>query len=220
MSTLEQVTQVDRWVGQAMRRKEDPRMITGRGLYVDDVVLPGMLHMAIVRSPEAHARIVSIDTEGAKQAPGVHGVFTAEDIELESPLPMAWVPPGVEVKTPETMPLAKGSVKYVGQAVAVVLGSDKYGVVDAAEQIFVEYEPLPVVVDPEKALEPGSPLVHEDIGTNHTHDWTIAGGDMDAAWAEADIVLSAGSSTTARPAPRSSRVRAWPTSAEAGSRFT
>ena len=68
MSTVEQVTQVDRWVGQAMRRKEDPRMITGRGLYVDDIVLPGMLHMAIVRSPEAHARIVSIDTEGAKQA--------------------------------------------------------------------------------------------------------------------------------------------------------
>jgi aerobic carbon-monoxide dehydrogenase large subunit len=139
MSTVEQAPAVEKWVGQAMRRKEDPRMITGRGRYVDDVVLPGMLHMAIVRSTEAHARIVAIDAAGAKEAPGVLGVFTGEDLELESPLPMAWVPPGVEVKTPETWPLAKGTVKYVGQAVAAVLGTDRYGVRDAAEQLFVEY---------------------------------------------------------------------------------
>jgi len=189
MSTVEQVTGVEKWVGQAMRRKEDPRMITGRGRYVDDVVMPGMLYMAIIRSPEAHARIVSIDASGAKEAPGVHGVITGEDLTLESPLPMAWVPPGVEIKSPETWPLAKGTVKYVGQAVAVVLGSDKYSVRDAAEQVFVEYEPLPVVVDPEKALEDGSPLVHEEIGTNLTHEWTIGGGDMDAAWADADVVV-------------------------------
>ena len=189
MSTVGQAPQVDRWVGQAMRRKEDPKMITGRGQYVDDIALPGMLHMAIVRSPEAHARIVSIDTEGAAQASGVHGVFTADDVQLESGLPMAWVPPGVEVKSPETLPLASGTVKYVGQAVAIVLGADKYGVRDAAEQVVVDYEPLPVVVDPEKALESGSPLVHEDLGTNQTHEWTIGGGDMDAAWAESDVVL-------------------------------
>jgi aerobic carbon-monoxide dehydrogenase large subunit len=189
MSTIEQLTPADKWVGQAMRRKEDPRMITGRGRYVDDVVVPGMLHMAIVRSPEAHAKIVSIDASGAKEAAGVHGVFTGEDVNLESPLPMAWVPPGVEIKSPETWPLAKGTVKYVGQAVAVVLGTDKYGVRDAAEQVVVEYEPLAVVVDPEKALEAGSPLVHEDIGTNQTHEWTIGGGDMDAAWADADVVV-------------------------------
>ena len=189
MSATEQATPTGKWVGQAMRRKEDPRMITGQGRYVDDVVVPGMLHMAVVRSPEAHARIVSIDTEGARTAEGVHGVFTGEDVDLESPLPMAWVPPGVEIKSPETWPLAKGTVKYVGQAVAVVLGSDKYGVRDAAEQVFVEYEPLPVVVDPEKALEAGSPLVHEDLGTNQTHEWSIGGGDMDSAWAEADVVV-------------------------------
>ncbi len=189
MSIVEQTTATDKWVGQALRRKEDPRMITGRGRYVDDIVLSGMLHMAIVRSPEAHAKIVSIDTEGAKSAPGVFGVFTAEDVQLESPLPMAWVPPGVEIKSPETLPLAKGTVKYVGQAVAIVLGNDKYGVLDAAEQVFVEYDPLPVVVDPEKALEDGSPLVHDDIGTNQTHEWTIGGGDMDAAWAEADKIV-------------------------------
>ena len=190
MSTVEQLTPSEKWVGQAMRRKEDPRMITGRGRYVDDIALPGMLHMAVVRSTEAHAKIVSIDTSGAKSALGVHGVFTADDIDLDGPMPMAWVPPGVEVKAVEHWPLAKsGEVNYVGQAVAVVVGSDKYGVRDAAEQVIVEYDPLPVVVDPEKALESGSPLVHDDLGTNATHEWTIGGGDMDAAWADADVVV-------------------------------
>ncbi len=144
----------EKWVGQAMRRKEDPRMITGRGRYVDDMVLSGMLYMAVIRSTEAHANIVSIDTSGAKDYEGVHGVFTGEDLhDLASPMPMAWVPPGVEVKTPELWPLARGEVKYVGQAVAVVIGESKYGVVDAAEQVLVEYDPLPVCVDPEEALK-------------------------------------------------------------------
>ena len=115
-----------KWVGQALRRKEDPRMITGRGRYVDDMVVPGMLYMAVVRSPEAHAKIVSIDASGAKELPGVYGVFTGEDLDIASGLPMAWVPPGVEIKTPEHWPLAKGEVKYVGQGVAIVLGDDKY----------------------------------------------------------------------------------------------
>jgi carbon-monoxide dehydrogenase large subunit len=189
MSTIERTAAPDKWVGQAMRRKEDPRMITGRARYVDDIVLPGMLYMAVVRSSEAHARIVSIDASGAREAPGVHGVFTADDLTLESPLPMAWVPPGVEVKAPETWPLARGVVKYVGQAVAVVVGKDKYGVIDAAEQVIVEYDPLPVVVDPEKALDPASPLVHEEIGTNKTHEWSIGGGDMEAAWRDAEVIV-------------------------------
>jgi carbon-monoxide dehydrogenase large subunit len=189
MSAVEQAVPSQKWVGQALRRKEDPRMITGRGRYVDDVVLPGMLYMAIVRSPEAHAKITSIDASGARGAAGVHAVFTGDDIALESPLPMAWVPPGVEIKQPETWPLAKGVVKYVGQAVAVVVGADKYGVIDAAEQVLVDYDPLPVVVDPEKALEAASPLVHEELGTNQTHEWTIGGGDMDAAFSDADVVV-------------------------------
>jgi carbon-monoxide dehydrogenase large subunit len=188
MTATEQ-SQGQKWVGQALRRKEDPRMITGRGRYVDDMVVAGMLYMTVVRSPEAHARIVSIDTDGAKAAPGVHGVFTGADLDLESPLPMAWVPPGVEIKSVEHWPLAKDEVKYVGQGVAIVLGDDKYGVIDAAEQVFVEYEPLPVVVDPEKALEDGATLVHPDLGTNKTHEWSIGGGDMDAAWQEADVVI-------------------------------
>ena len=188
MTAVEQPP-TQKWVGQALRRKEDPRMITGRGRYVDDMTLPGMLYMAVVRSPEAHARIVSIDMAAARELPGVHAVFAGEDLELGAGIPMAWVPPGVEVKTPEHWPLAKGEVKYVGQGVAVVIGDDKYAVVDAAEQVLVEYDPLPVVVDPEKALEPGSPLVHEDFGTNQTHEWTIGGGDMEAAWSEAEVIV-------------------------------
>jgi carbon-monoxide dehydrogenase large subunit len=113
MSTVEAAPR-EKWVGQAMRRKEDPRFITGQGSYVDDIVLPGQLYMALVRSPEAHARIVSIDASAAREMPGVHGVFTGEDVVLESPMPMAWVPPGVEVKAPEVYPLAKGEVNFVG----------------------------------------------------------------------------------------------------------
>ena len=148
-----------------------------------------MLYMAVVRSPEAHAKIVSVDASGARELPGVHGVFTGEDLDIAAGLPMAWVPPGVEIKTPEHWPLAKGEVKYVGQGVAIVLGDDKYSVIDAAEQVLVEYDPLPVVIDPEKAIGDTETLVHPDLGTNQTHEWTIGGGDMDTAWAESDVII-------------------------------
>ena len=179
------------FVGRAMRRKEDPRMITGRGRYVDDIVVPGMLWMALVRSPEAHARIVSIDASAAQARPDVVAVFTGEDLagDFAAPLAMAWAPPGVEINTPENWPLSKDEVKYVGDPVAVVIGTDRYSVVDATEQVVVEYDPLPVVVDPERALEEGSPLVWEQFGTNKTHEWGISGGDVDAALAEADAVV-------------------------------
>ena len=102
-----------------MRRKEDPRLITGRGRYIDDMSCPGMLYMAFVRSPEAHAKITSIDTSAAHATrPASTAVFTGEDLDIAAPLPMAWVPPGVEVKTPEHWPLAKGEVKHVGEPVA------------------------------------------------------------------------------------------------------
>jgi carbon-monoxide dehydrogenase large subunit len=176
-------------VGQSIRRKEDPRLITGRAKYVDDFVLPNMLHMAVVRSPEAHAKIVSIDASAALARPGIHGVFTGEDMsDLLAPLPMAWAPPGVEMKMPERWPLARGEVNHVGDAVAMVLGEDKYAVVDAAQLVNVEYEPLPVVVDVEEALK-DEILVHESLGTNKTHDWSMGGGDVEAAIAAADVVV-------------------------------
>src|SRR5947209_3357520 len=176
-------------VGQAIRRKEDPRLITGRGRYVDDITLPGTLWAALVRSPEALAKIVSIDASAARERPGVHAVYTGEDMtDLGGPLPMAWVPPGVEVNNPEHWPLARGTVNHVGDPVAVVLGEDRYAVVDAAEDLVVEYDPLPVVTDPEKALE-GAPFVHEQLGTNQVHQWSLPGGDVEAGFAEADVIV-------------------------------
>jgi carbon-monoxide dehydrogenase large subunit len=175
-----------------MRRKEDPRLITGRGNFVDDITPMGTLWAAFVRSPEAHARIVSIDKSAAEERSDVVGVFTHEDLagDFAAPMPMIWAPPGVEIKTPEHWPLAKGVVKHVGDHVAIVIGTDRYSVNDAVEDVIVEYDPLPVVVDPEAALEDGSPLVWEEFGTNRTHEWSVAGGDVDTAIANAHKVVS------------------------------
>jgi aerobic carbon-monoxide dehydrogenase large subunit len=102
---------------------------------------------------------------------------------------MVWAPPGVEIKTPENWPLKRGEVKHVGDPVAVVVGTDRYAVVDAAERVVVEYEPKPVVIDPERALQDGSPLVWEQFGTNKVHEWSVSGGDVDTALAESDVVV-------------------------------
>jgi carbon-monoxide dehydrogenase large subunit len=191
MSTTETPQSGSGFVGRALKRKEDPRMITGRANYVDDIVLPGMLHAAIVRSPEAHATITSIDTSAAALREDVAAVFTGEDLagDFVAPLAMVWNPPGVDINTPKHWPLKRGEVKHVGDPVAVVVGTDRYSVVDAAEEVVVEYDSRPVVVDPEKALEEGSPLVWEQFGTNRTHEWKISGGDIDAALSEADVVV-------------------------------
>ena len=180
-----------KWVGQPLRRKEDPPLITGRGNYVDDMAAPGMLWTAIVRSPEAHARITSIDTSAAAARDGVVAVLTGKDLTLESGLPMAWVPPGIDVNAPEHWPLAKEVVKHVGDPVAVVVGDDRYAVVDAAEDVIVEYDPLPVVTDPEAALQDGSPLVWDEFGTNVIHRWSLGTepADMQAALDAAEVVI-------------------------------
>jgi aerobic carbon-monoxide dehydrogenase large subunit len=180
-------------VGQALKRKEDPRMITGRGYYTEDIQLPGMLYAAIVRSPEAHATIGSIDTSTAKQRDGVVAVYTGEDLaaDFESPLAMAWAPPDVEMRTPEHWPVKRGEVKHVGDPVAVVVATSRGAAFDAAEDVVVEYDPKPAVVDPERALEDGAPLVWESFGTNKTHEWALAGGDFDAAQAEAEVTVEA-----------------------------
>ncbi len=187
MSTVEEHPGLS--VGQSLRRKEDPRLIAGRATYVDDLTLHGMLYAAIVRSPEAHANVVSIDGSAALQMPGIKAVFTGEDLsDLLAPLPMAWAPPGVEIKTPERWPLVRGRVCHVGDAVAMVVGNDRYGVVDAAAKVQVEYESLPVVVDVEEALKDET-LVHESLGTNKAHEWSMGGGDVDQALADSDVVV-------------------------------
>ena len=176
-------------VGRAMRRKEDPALITGKGRYVDDIALPAMLWASFVRSPEAHAKIVSIDTSAAAQRPGIQAVFTGEDMaDIGGPLPMAWAPPGVEVANPAHWPLARGEVNHVGDPVAVVIGDDRYAVADAADDVLVEYEPLPAIVDPEAAIV-GGPFVHEELGTNKVHEWSLPGGDIEAGFAEADVIV-------------------------------
>ena len=178
-----------KWVGQALRRKEDPRLITGRGRYVDDMVVPGMLYMAVVRSPEAHAKIVSIDTSGAEERPA----STASSPARTSTSPPACRWRGCRrasrSRRPSTgrSPRARSSTSARPSPSWSATTSTR--VVDAAEQVLVEYDPLPVVIDPEKALEDGSPLVHPDLGTNQTHEWSLGGGDIDAAWAEADVVI-------------------------------
>jgi carbon-monoxide dehydrogenase large subunit len=190
MSTVEQKPAGNGFVGQAIRRKEDPRLITGSATYVDDMQLPGMLHAVVIRSTEAHAKIVSIDASAALARDDVRAVFTGEDLsDLLAPLPMIWVPPGVEVHTPERWPIARGKVCHVGDPVAVVVATDRYSVVDAAEEVVVEYEPLPVVVDPEAALEDGASVIHESFGTNKSYTWSLGGGDIDAGFAEADVVI-------------------------------
>ncbi len=177
-------------VGQSLRRKEDPRLITGRATYVDDLALPGMLHAAVVRSHEAHANIVSIDTSVALARPGIKAVYTGSDMsDLLAPLPMAWAPPGVEIKTPERWPIARDRVCHQGDAVALVIGDDKYVVVDAAADVAVEYESLPVVIDVEEALK-DEILVHESLGTNTAHTWSMGGGgDIEQALADSDVVV-------------------------------
>lgn len=181
-------TAAEPWVGKALKRKEDPRLIMGRARYIDDINVTGQLWAAFVRSPEAHAKLTSIDTADARAYPGVEAVFTGHDLDLAAPLPMAWVPPGVEVSSPPHWALAKDEVHHVGDPVALVIGSDRYAVVDAAQRVYVDYEPLPVVVDLEQAYE-GGDLVHADLGTNQCHEWSLGGGDLEAGFEAADVIV-------------------------------
>jgi carbon-monoxide dehydrogenase large subunit len=176
--------------GSGIRRREDPRLITGTAAYTDDLVLPGMLYAAILRSPHAHARIRHIDTSKARSAPGVVAVFTAADTApVLKPMPCAWLIPNSDLKIATYPQLAKDVVRYVGDAVAVIVAEDRYQAQDALELIDVEYEPLPAVVDPQKAAGPGAPQLHADIPGNQAFHWSVAGGDVDAAFARADVVV-------------------------------
>ena len=179
-----------RLFGSGIRRREDPRLITGQASYTDDIKLTGMVQAAILRSPHAHARIRGIDTDAAKQAPGVLAVYTGADTEgVLNPMPCAWVIPDSDVKVVAYPPIAKDIVRYVGDAVAVVVAEDRYQAEDALELISVDYEPLPAVVNPEAALQPGAPQLHEDAPNNQAFHWVAAGGDTDAAFADAEVVV-------------------------------
>ena len=174
--------------GSAIKRREDPRLITGRGSYVDDLQIPGILYMTLVRSPHAHARLRSVDAEAARGMPGVFAVYTGADLQGKvGDLPCGWVLP--DIKMPPHHPVAVDKVRYVGDAVAVVLADSRDAARDAAEAINVDYEVLPAVVDEEKAAADGAPILHEEFGTNVSFTWNIGGGDVDAALSEADKVV-------------------------------
>jgi aerobic carbon-monoxide dehydrogenase large subunit len=176
--------------GSGIRRREDPRLITGKAAYTDDYFLPGMCHAVMVRSPHAHARIKRIDTSRAKQAPGVLAVFTGADIEGNlNAMPCAWLPPNSDLKVAAYPCIAKDVVRYAGDIVAVVVAEDPYQATDAAELIDVEYEPLQAVVDLEKAMQAGTPQIHPDVPNNQAFHWKVAGGDVDAAFKNAAVVV-------------------------------
>jgi carbon-monoxide dehydrogenase large subunit len=178
--------------GSPVKRREDPRLITGQAQFTDDVVLPGMAHMAVVRSPYGHARIKAIRTKKAAAVEGVLGVFTGKDMKEAGfgPIPCAWVVPNSDSKTPPYPPIAIDVVRYVGNAVAIVVAADRYAANDGAEAVEVDYEPLPVVVDAEKATQKGAPQLHADVPGNVAFHWKVSGGDVEAAFKAADVVVS------------------------------
>ncbi|HEV3345617.1 MAG TPA: molybdopterin cofactor-binding domain-containing protein, partial [Methylomirabilota bacterium] len=174
-------------MGHSIKRKEDPRFIRGKGTYVDDVVLPGMLYLDIVRSPFAHAKIKKIDSTKALAIPGVLAVITGKDLEKYN---LHWMPTLMS-DTQMVLPVEK--VMYQAQEVAAVLATTRYGAADGVAAVEVEYEPLPVVVDPKKALEPGAPVLRtdkKDKKDNHIWHWEWGNrADTDRAFTEADVTV-------------------------------
>jgi carbon-monoxide dehydrogenase large subunit len=181
-------------VGRARLRKEDQRLVTGQTRWTDNMNLPGMVHLAILRSPYAHAKITRVDLTKARSQPNVIAAFGGADLDNQGVLACAW-PVTDDMVAPTYLPLAIDEVRHVGEPVAVVVARDKASAVDALEAIDVDYEPLPVVLDMEAALQPGSPLVHESAGTNKTYTWIFdsadagSGGSYAAAEGEAEVVI-------------------------------
>jgi carbon-monoxide dehydrogenase large subunit len=180
-------TKVQPLTGQRVRRREDPRLITGTATYVDDVKKPGMLYAAILRSPHAAAKIKSLRTEAAAKAPGVYAIFTGADVEGVGPVPCAAALPGLRV--PKHTILATNRVYYVGHPVAVVVATDRYKAADALDLIEIDYEPGKAVSDPEKALEAGAPAVHPEWPDNIAFTQHTEYGDARKAFAEAEVVV-------------------------------
>ena len=162
---------VERLIGKSIKRREDPRFITGRGTYVDDVKLAGMTYAAFVRSPHAHARIKNIDTAAAAKHPGVVAVFTGSDMKGVNSLPCGWLLP--DLKVPPHMPLASDAARYVGDPVAVVIAETQDGALDAAEKVKVSWEPLPAVSATDQASAGGARQIHDVAPSNVAFTWQI-----------------------------------------------
>jgi aerobic carbon-monoxide dehydrogenase large subunit len=174
-------------MGKPLKRREDPRLITGTATYTDDMQLPGMQHACFVRSPYGAANIKSIDAKAALDLPGVIAVYTYADIAHLGPVPCGASLPGLRV--PHHHLLAKDRVYFVGHPVAVVVAADRYIARDGAEAVEVDYDPLPAVADPEKAIAAGAPPVHPEWPDNVAFTFEQKGGDIDAAFAEAEVIV-------------------------------
>jgi carbon-monoxide dehydrogenase large subunit len=180
----------ERFVGQPVLRKEDPELLTGQARYVDNLSVRGMVWMAVVRSPFAHARIKGIDTSAAAAMPGVVGVFTAADLETEwgGPLPFVW-PITEDIKVPVHWPLTKDVARFQGDGVAVVVAETRGQAEDAAEAVQVDWEPLPAVTDLEEAAK-DQVVIHEDLGTNVVVHWSHGGGGDQSVFDTAPVKVS------------------------------
>jgi len=181
------LTKHETLVGKRIRRREDPRLITGTATYVDDIKMPGMHYASIVRSPHAAANIKSIDISKAAAHPGVAAVFVGRDTEKVGPVPCGASLPGLCV--PHHHILATDRVYFVGHPVAVVVATDRYIAADAADLVEVDWEVLPAVADPVKAIAPGAPAVHPQWPDNKAFDFHQEHGEIDKAFAEADVVI-------------------------------
>ncbi len=181
------VTKPETMFGKRVRRQEDPRLITGTALYLDDLKVPGMYHAIVVRSPYGAANIKSIDTKAALATAGVAAVFTGQDVKHLGAVPCAASLPGLRV--PHHHLLAQDRVYYVGHPVAVVVATDRYIARDAADLVEVDYEELQAVADPEKAIAEGAPAVHPEWPDNVAFTFHQEGGDTEQAFRDADVVV-------------------------------
>jgi carbon-monoxide dehydrogenase large subunit len=182
-------------VGKARARKEDARLITGRTRWTDNLTLPGLVHMAVLRSPFAHARITGVDTSAAKRMSGVLAVLTGADLaDEQGSLPCAW-PISEDMKSPDAPSIAVDKVNFAGEAVALVVARSAAEAEDALESIDVDYDEMPVVLDMEAAVAEGADLVHEDLGTNSSTTWVFdsaeagSGGDVEQAISGAEVLI-------------------------------
>ena len=174
--------------GSSVKRREDPKLITGQGTYTDDIKLFGMLHAAIVRSPHAHARIRSVDVSRARNLPGVVGVFTGADLQSEAgPLIVGWLLPGITHTSRPAM--AFDTARFAGEPVAVVVANDSATAVDAAGMVDVDYEPLSAVVNAEETTRSGAPQLHPEAPNNIAWEWEVGGGDIEAAASQAEVTV-------------------------------
>ena len=183
--------QVSKMIGATVKRKEDPRLISGEGRYTADVQLSGMAYMMVLRSPHAHAIVRRIDSSKAELHPGVLAVVSGEEVngKCQGPLPLFALMP--EMKFKDRWPMATSKVNFVGEAVAAVVADSPASARDALDLIEVDYSPLAAVVDMERAAQADSPLVHEDLGTNLCYEASASAGDPDGAFRDSDGVVSA-----------------------------